>query len=148
MAQKSNSFEKFWQELKRRKVFGVITTYAATAYIIIEVINNLAVPLNLPSWFATLVLIILVIGLPIVIAFAWIFDFTPKGIEKTESLEELESKEIVTKPVKRKLRASYVLNAVLIIAVIVLAYSKIFKQDTLERLRSSGEHITIKCKNG
>jgi hypothetical protein len=57
MAQKSNSFEKFWQELKRRKVFGVITTYAATAYIIIEVINNLAVPLNLPSWFATLELI-------------------------------------------------------------------------------------------
>jgi len=143
MAKKTNSFERFWQELKRRKVFGVVTTYAATAYIIIEVINNLAVPLHLPDWFATLVLIVMAIGLPVVIILAWVFDFTPKGIEKTESIEELKSKETVIKPVKRKLRASYVLNAILIIAVILLAYPKVFKQNTLEKLRSSGERISI-----
>jgi tetratricopeptide (TPR) repeat protein len=143
MAQKTNSFEKFWQELKRRKVFGVVTTYAATAYIIIEVTNNLAVPLHLPDWVATLILIILLIGLPIIVILSWIFDFTPQGIKKTASIEELESKEIVTKPSKRKLRVSYVLNAILIIAVIVLAYPKIFKRNTLEKLRSSGERISV-----
>ena len=139
MAQKTNSFERFWQELRRRKVFGVVTTYAATAYIIIEVINNLAFPLNLPAWIATLVLIILVTGLPVVIVLSWIFDLTPKGIEKTVSLEESESKEIATKPVKRKLRASYVLNAILIIVVLILAYPKVFKRDTLENLRAKGK---------
>jgi len=41
MAQKTNSFERFWLELKRRKVFGVVTTYAPAAYIIIEVTNNI-----------------------------------------------------------------------------------------------------------
>jgi hypothetical protein len=46
----------FWQELKRRKAFSVVTTYAATAYIIIEVTNNLSVPLNLPVWISKLVL--------------------------------------------------------------------------------------------
>jgi len=143
MSESPNKFIKFWQELKRRKVFGVVTTYAATAYIILEVINNLAFPLNLPSWIATLVLAILVIGLPIVIILAWIFDFTPKGIEKTESLGESESKEIVTKPVKSKTRASYLLNAILIIAVLILAYPKIFKRNALENLRSSGERISI-----
>jgi tetratricopeptide (TPR) repeat protein len=143
MSESPNKLIKFWQELKRRKVFGVFTTYAATAYIIIEVINNLAVPLHLPDWFATLVLIILVIGLPIVIILAWIFDFTSKGIEKTVSLEESKNKEIITKPIKRKLRTSYVLNAVLLIAVIFLAYPKIFMKDTLERLRSSGERISV-----
>ena len=102
MSESPNKFIRFWQELKRRKVFGVVTTYAATAYIIIEVINNLAFPLNLPAWVATLVLVILLIGLPIVIIIAWIFDFTPKGIEKTEPLEESESKEIIIKPVKSK----------------------------------------------
>jgi len=143
MAQKTNSFEKFWQELKRRKVIGVVTTYAATAYIIIEVTNNLVEPLSLPAWIAKLVILILGAGLPVVVILSWIFDFTPQGIKKTESLEESEGKEIVIKPVKSKLRASYVLNAVLIIAVIVLAYPKIFKQDTLERLRSSGEKIIV-----
>jgi tetratricopeptide (TPR) repeat protein len=139
MSESPNKFIKFWQELKRRKVFGVVTTYAATAYIIIEVINNLAFPLNLPAWIATLVLTILVIGLPVVIVLSWIFDFTPKGIEKTISLEESESKEIVTKPVKGKLRASYVLNAILIIVVLILSYPKVFKRDTLESLQVKGK---------
>ena len=138
MSESPNKSIKFWQELKRRKVFGVVTTYAATAYIIIEVINNLAFPLNLPAWVATLVLVILLIGLPIVIIIAWIFDFTPKGIEKTEPLEESGGKEIIIKPVKRKLRASYLLNAILIIVVLVLVYPKIFKRDTLEDLKAKG----------
>ena len=143
MAHKPNSFERFWKELKRREVFGVVTTYAATAYIIIEVVNNLVGPLHLPNWVATVVVILLIIGLPVAIVLSWIFDFTPQGIKKTESLEELEGKEIVIKPVKRKLRASYVLNAILIIAVIVLAYPKMFKQNTLEKLRSSDGRISV-----
>jgi tetratricopeptide (TPR) repeat protein len=143
MSESPNKLIKFWQELKRRKVFSVVTTYAATAYIIIEVINNIVSPLHLPVWIPTLVILLLIAGLPVVIILSWIFDFTPKGIVKTESLEELEGKEIVEKPVKRKLRASYVLNAILIIAVIVLAYPKIFKKNTLEELKSSGERITI-----
>lgn len=138
MPQKSSKSSSFWQELKRRKVFSVVTTYAATAYIIIEVTNNLAVPLHLPDWVATLILIILLIGLPVVVILSWIFDFTPQGIKKTESLEELENKEIAARPVKGKLRASYVLNAVLIIAVIILVYPKIFRRDTLENLRAGG----------
>lgn len=139
MTHKNNSFEWFWKELKRRKVFGVVTTYAATAYIIIEVANNLAVPLYLPYWIATLVLIILLLGLPVVVILSWFFDITPKGIKKTESFEESEVKEIITKPVKRRLRPSYVLNAVLILAVIILVYPKIFRHNTLESLRSKGK---------
>jgi|WetSurSiteA1Bulk_404760.scaffolds.fasta_scaffold01496_3 tetratricopeptide (TPR) repeat protein len=143
MSGSPNKLIRFWQELKRRKVFSVVTTYAATAYIIIEVTNNLVEPLSLPSWIAKLVVLLLGAGLPVAAILSWIFDFTPQGIKKTESLEELEGKEIVIKPVERKLRASYVLNAVLIITVIFLAYPKIFKRDTLERLRSSGERISV-----
>jgi tetratricopeptide (TPR) repeat protein len=143
MSESPNKLIRFWQELKRRKVFGVVTTYAATAYIIIEVINNIVSPLHLPAWIPTLVILLLIAGLPVAIILSWIFDFTPHGIKKTESLEELEGKEIGIKPVKRKLRASYVLNAILIIAVIILVYPKIFKRDTLERLRSKGEKISV-----
>jgi len=39
----------FWQELKRRKVFRVIAMYAAAAYVIIELSNNIVEPLNLPD---------------------------------------------------------------------------------------------------
>ena len=139
MPNSPNKLTRLWQELKRRKVFGVVAPYAATAYIIIEVTNNLVGPLNLPAWIAKLVVLLLGTGLPVVVILSWIFDFTPQGIKKTESFEESEKKETLTQPVKRRLRPSYILNAILIIAVIVLAYPKIFKQDTLESLRSKGK---------
>ncbi|MCX6262886.1 MAG: hypothetical protein NTY95_18960, partial [Bacteroidia bacterium] len=143
MLKNQKKFLKFWQELKRRKVFRVTATYAATAYIIIEVVNNLVGPLHLPAWIPTLVILLLIAGLPIVVILSWIFDFTPQGIKKTESLEELAGKEIITKPARRRLRASDVIIVFLIIIVIILAYREIFKQDTLERLRSSGEKISV-----
>lgn len=132
----------FWQELKRRKVFRVTATYAATAYIIIEVLNNLAVPLQLPYWVSTLVLIILAVGLPVAVILSWIFDFTPQGIRKTESLENLD-KNIVKEPAKRRLMASDIIIAVLFISVIILAWPKIFKRDAVKRLGSSGERLSI-----
>ena len=92
MSESPNKLIRFWQELKRRKVFSVVTTYAATAYIIIEVTNNLVEPLSLPAWIATLVILLLGAGLPVVVILSWIFDFTPQGIKKTESLEESEGK--------------------------------------------------------
>lgn len=119
----------------------MVTTYAATAYIIIEVINNLSGPFRLPHWIPTLVALLLVAGLPVAIIISWIFDITPQGIKKTESEEESNS--LQAKPSKRKVRPVYVLNGLLIIAVIILAWPKIFRQDSLERLRSKGEKLTI-----
>jgi len=142
MSESPNKLIRLWQELKRRKVFSVVTTYVATAYIIIEVTNNLAVPLRLPDWFLTLELIILVIGLPVIVLLSWIFDITSEGIKKTGSAEEIEIKEIEGKPVKRIFRPSYILNAILIIAVVALAYPKIFKRDNFEILGSK-EKISV-----
>jgi tetratricopeptide (TPR) repeat protein len=143
MSESPNKLIRFWQELKRRRVFSVVTAYAATAYIIIEVTNNIVSPLHLPVWIPTLVILLLIGGLPVAIILSWIFDFTPQGLKKTESFEEAEKEVVLTKPVKRKLRPSHVLNAVLIIAVIILAYPKIFKRDAMEKLRSSGERISV-----
>ncbi|MEN8202955.1 MAG: hypothetical protein ABFS28_10195 [Bacteroidota bacterium] len=39
---------RFWQELKRRKVPKTIAMYAGFAFVIIELVNNVAEPMNLP----------------------------------------------------------------------------------------------------
>ncbi len=88
MVDKLAGLERFWQELKRRKVFKVIAMYAGTAFIILEVINNLVSPLRLPEWTPTLVVVLLAIGFPFAIIFSWIFDITPEGIKKTDSIEQ------------------------------------------------------------
>lgn len=142
MSQKTHNLVKFWNELKRRKVFGVVTTYAATAYIIIEVTNNLAVPLHLADWFLTLELIILVTGLPVVILLSWIFDLTSEGLKKTVTGPESERTETDKKPVKRIIKPSYVLNLILIIVVAVLAYPKISTRDNSVS-SGPGEKISV-----
>ena len=87
MPDKSNNPFQFWEELKRRKVFRVLAMYAGAAYIIIELVNNVAEPLHLHDWTATFTILLLVIGLPVVIILAWIFDITPEGVKKTDSIE-------------------------------------------------------------
>ncbi len=88
MPQKPNKLAHFWQELKRRRVVHVITVYASASFVLIELINNLAEPLNLPPKLATIVVVILAVGFPLAVILAWIYDLTPEGIEKTRSLEE------------------------------------------------------------
>jgi tetratricopeptide (TPR) repeat protein len=143
MSESPNKLIKFWQELKRRKTGKVIIAYAATAFILLQLADILTPALLLPEWTTRLVTLILIIGFPIAVIFSWVFEITPEGIKKTESFEESEKKVTPTKPVKKKLKPSYVINAILIMAVIVLAYPKIFKRNTLEKMRSSGEKITV-----
>ena len=62
-----NKLFQFWQELKRRKVVRVITVYAAAAFVIMEVANNISDSLDLPVWISKWVVLLLGIGLIITI---------------------------------------------------------------------------------
>ena len=48
MQQPTNKLSKFWQELKRRKVIRVTVVYAAAGYAIIQFVELVTDPLNLP----------------------------------------------------------------------------------------------------
>ncbi|HDS06580.1 MAG TPA: hypothetical protein ENO05_03040, partial [Bacteroides sp.] len=136
-----NKLVRFWRELKRRRVFRVSAMYAATAFIIIEAGDIVLPRLGLPDWTVTLLIILLIAGFPIAIILSWIFDVTPEGIEKTESIvdrsvtEGLPSRE----KKKRRLKASDAVIAILLAVVVILLYPKIFKPDRIEQFRSEGE---------
>ena len=70
---------------------------------------------------------------------SWIFDITPEGIKKTESIEETKEQSPTSSPTKRGLKASDVIIAVLFLAVCVLLYPKIFKTDKFEDIRDTDE---------
>ena len=71
------------QELKRRKVFKSAGFYAFSAFIIMQVATFIVPALRLPEWTNTLILVLLLLGFPIAMIFAWIYDRTPEGIVKT-----------------------------------------------------------------
>ena len=93
MASMPNKLSQFWQELKRRKVIKVIAMYAGAAYVLIELVNNVVEPLNLPEWTPRLVIIIALVGFPIMVVLSWIFDITPEGLSRTEAEVELKEQE-------------------------------------------------------
>jgi hypothetical protein len=97
-----NKLTKFWHELKRRKVPGVIIVYATTAFILIQLANLLENTLNLPPWFDAVITIALIIGFPVAIIFSWIFDVSSKGISVTESETEKEISIELNKQVPEK----------------------------------------------
>jgi tetratricopeptide (TPR) repeat protein len=93
MAGNPNELSQFWHELKRRRVVHVITVYATSAFVIIELVNNLTEPLSLPVSLSTIVVIVLAVGFPLAIILSWIYDLTSKGVEKTKPINEIREGE-------------------------------------------------------
>ena len=77
-------------ELKRRKVFQVAVAYLVVAWAIMQVVDVINVPLNLPAWFATVVILLLAIGFPIAILFSWAFDVTSGGVVRDRDSRQTE----------------------------------------------------------
>jgi adenylate cyclase len=70
-------------ELRRRHVVKAVLIYAITAWIVVQVAATVAPLLNLPSWSATLVLFIAILGFPLMLVMAWVYDVTPSGVVAT-----------------------------------------------------------------
>jgi len=73
----------FLEELKRRKVIRVVLAYVIVGWLLIQVAETTFAPMGLPDWSLTLVIVLVVLGLPLATVLAWGFDITSSGIEKT-----------------------------------------------------------------
>jgi len=69
-------------ELKRRRVYSVIAGYAVVAFILLQIGEITFGPLGLPNWVMIALIVAVVVGFPLVIILAWIFDITPTGIRR------------------------------------------------------------------
>lgn len=80
-----------FSELKRRNVFRIGAAYAIVAWVIMQVVDLAAPALLLPNWVPSLVVLLLLIGLPVALIMAWAYEVTPDGIKKTpeESSEDI-----------------------------------------------------------
>ena len=67
-------------ELRRRKVFKVGAAYLVVAWLLIQVVSTVAPQLNLPEWAPRLITFVLLLGFPVALVLAWIFDSTPDGV--------------------------------------------------------------------
>ena len=69
----------FFSELKRRHIYRVAAAYAVVAWVLIQLVNNVTPMLRLPEWAGTLVLVLLLVGFPVALLFAWIHQLAPES---------------------------------------------------------------------
>ncbi|WOJ97117.1 adenylyl cyclase [Congregibacter brevis] len=81
----------FFGELKRRNVFRVAGLYVVVSWVIVQVAATVEEAIALPAWFDAVVLSFLVLVFPIVLIFAWAFELTPEGIQRTSAVDKEES---------------------------------------------------------
>lgn len=113
-----------WAELKRRNVVRVAIAYAIVAWLLIEVSATTFPILNLPEWTVTLVTVLLLIGFPVAVIFAWAYELTPEGLKKEKDVDRTES---ITHVTGRKL--DFIIIGVLTVAVGFLLFDKLYLSD-------------------
>ncbi len=74
----------FFAELQRRRVGKVAIAYGAVAWAATEASSVVLPALHVPEWVLTAIVVFLLVGFPIAMALAWIFDVGPEGISRTE----------------------------------------------------------------
>jgi TolB-like protein len=107
----------FFTQLKRRNVFRVAVGYLAAAWLVLQVVNNLSGPLDLPAWVASLTTLLLAIGLPIALVLAWLFEFTPQGLQRTAA-DGAPDNVVVTETTRR---LDYVIIGLLAVVAVLFA---------------------------
>ena len=78
----------FLAELKRRRVGKVAIAYGAIAWGVTEASSVVFPALHVPEWAMTFVVVFLLVGFPISMILAWVFDVGPQGIHRTEPLPQ------------------------------------------------------------
>ncbi len=81
----------FFTELRRRNVVKVGAAYVIIAWVIAQVAELALDSFEAPAWVIKTILLLLALGLPLVLTFAWAFELTPEGIKREADVDRSKS---------------------------------------------------------
>jgi hypothetical protein len=113
--------KSFFSELKRRNIYKVAVAYGITGWIIIQIATSVFPALEFPQWTTQFVIILVLIGFPISLVFAWAFEITPEGIKRTRKVPPQDS---ITQNTGKKL--NYWIIGLLSVALLLVLAERIW----------------------
>src|SRR5450631_2225160 len=72
---------RFLDELKRRNVGRVAILYLVVCWLILEPVHVIFHMLEVPIWANRLVIILMTLGFPVALIFAWVYELTLEGLK-------------------------------------------------------------------
>ena len=73
----------FWKEVERRRVVRSGGFYVVAAFVLLQLGEIILPAFDAPNWVMQSLVVVLLLGLPVVLACAWVYDLTPHGLERT-----------------------------------------------------------------
>ena len=113
----------FFNELKRRNVIRIGIAYVVIAWLLAQVAELALDSFEAPAWVMKTLLLLLALGLPLALFFAWAFELTPEGLKKEKDVDRSQS---ITSQTGRKL--DFTIIAILAVAVSFLLVDKFILQ--------------------
>ena len=105
-----------FSELRRRNVFKVALLYAVASWLLVWIVSHMVDGIGLSPWVQDYVLLLLAIGFPVALIFAWTYEITATGLQKATDVDQTQS--IVYKT-GQKLNAAVAVLAVLGFAAVI-----------------------------
>jgi TolB-like protein/phage shock protein PspC (stress-responsive transcriptional regulator) len=81
--------KSFFGELKRRNVYKVAVAYIVAGWALSQGIAQVFPVFDVPNWIIRLIVVLIIIGFPIALIFAWAFEITPEGVKRTEEADAM-----------------------------------------------------------
>ena len=105
-----------FSELRRRNVFKVALLYAVASWLLVWIVSHMVDGIGLSPWIQDYVLLLIAIGFPVALIFAWTYEITATGLQKAADVDQTQS--IVYKT-GQKLNAAVAVLAVLGFAAVI-----------------------------
>ncbi|PZR74619.1 MAG: hypothetical protein DLM73_07510 [Chthoniobacterales bacterium] len=112
----------FFAELKRRNVYRAAVAYGVVAWFLTQLTTQVFPFFDIPNAAIRFVVIALALGFPIAMCLAWLYEFTPEGIVRSEDLNPAE--------VRSARRATgrildFIIIGVLLLVIAMLIYQRV-----------------------
>jgi hypothetical protein len=86
--------KNFFGELKRRNVYRAAVAYGVVAWFLTQLTTQVFPFFEIPNSAVRFVVIALAVGFPIAMLLAWVYEFTPEGIVRTEDLDPVRARSV------------------------------------------------------
>ena len=114
----------FFTELNRRNVTRVAIAYGVAGWVLTEVASVVLPTFQAPEWVLQVLIALLIMGFPLALIFAWVYELTPEGLRKEADISQENS---ITSHTAKKLNV--VVIVLLVIAIGLVVFDRFIARD-------------------
>jgi len=111
------NLKKFFAELQRRNVYRVAAAYGVVSWLLIQIATQVFPFFDIPNWATRMVIVVLMLGFPIALIIAWVYELTPQGLQRTDEVAPAKS---ISHSTGRKI--DFVIIGVLLTVIATMAW--------------------------